>query len=279
MFGVEMSGRFILTLITGLLLWNLAGENPQYSATERAAFTAYALQDYHRAAQLARHFRHTPHGKLLLGLCEVFDKEEHTLKRGLQTLEKLYHDPETPLPIRLEAGIVYARSIRLVQLFAEPEIRKQHHDAAIIFQQIIQLAPDSEYARDAAFYRALNSFSSGNPQLIEQGFTRLENFIAEFKGPDALLAPLHLLAEHEYIRLNKDYLSAVRHLEAGCKIGFSNQNEQRSALFRLGFFYYKYLNHPQKAEKALEDFRTQYPDSPDIPTAERFLKELRRRRI
>ena len=106
----------------------------------------------------------------------------------------------------------------------------------------------------------------------------LERFIKEFKGSPKLLAPLHLLAEHEHIRLQQNYAAAAEHLEAGSRIGYYNPGEQRSALFRLGFFYYKYLNEPQKAQTALENFLRLYPDSPDTPTAERFLKELRRKK-
>jgi predicted dehydrogenase len=55
----------------------------------------------------------------------------------------------------------------------------------------------------------------------------------------------------------------------------ANPNEQRSAMFRLGFFYYKYLKDYLRAEKALTDYLRLYPNSPDAPSAERFLKELR----
>jgi tetratricopeptide (TPR) repeat protein len=269
-----MYGRIILAFAALFAAWNASGKEPELSDAERAAFVAYSQQNFHKAARLAREFRHTPHGRLLSGLCDVFDKEENTLKRGLHTLEELFNDPGIPLKIRLEAGLTLARTLRLEQLQHAPEAGR-HSKADRIFLAIIKLAPDTEYARDAMFYHSLNHFSSCDAKVCSDGFNGLENFINNFRGPKKLLAPLHLLAEHEYIRLRKNYHAAVAHLESGIKIGFTNPNEQRSAMFRLGFFYYKYLKDRPRAEKALTDFLRRYPNSPDTPSAERFLKELR----
>ena len=269
-----MSGRKILALVMCVLTWSVPAKEPGLSDAGRAAFIEYSRQNYHKAARHAREIRHTPEGKLLLALCDVFDKEAHTLKRGIHALEELFYSSEVPLKIRLEAGLTLARTIRLEQLQDDPT-GGRHSRADKLFKKIIELAPDSEYARDAMFYHSLNHFSSCDAKVCSDGFHSLETFIAGFKGPQKLLAPLHLLAEHEYIRLRKDYRSAVRHLEEGIRIGFANPNEQRSAMFRRGFFYYKYLKDHLRAEKALTDYLRLYPNSPDAPSAERFLKELR----
>ena len=244
------------------------------SDAERAAFMAYSQQNYHTAARHAKAFRNTPQGRLLLGLCDVFDKEAHTLDRGLRMLGELFYDPSVPQKIRLEAGLVLARMQRLEQLQISPE-GGRHGQADQIYRKIMAMAPHTEYARDAMFYYSLNHFSSCDAKVCSDGFSGLEEFIRNFRGNPKLLAPMHLLAEHEYIRLRQNYPAAIRHLENGIKIGFSSPNEQRSAMFRLGFFYYKYLHDSLRAEKAFTEFLKCYPNSPDAPSAERFLKELR----
>ena len=270
-----MTCRWFLILGLCALVWCCSGKNTETAEVERRALIAYSQQNYHKAARLAAKIRHTHQGKMIIALCNVFDKETHTLHRGLKALEELFHDTNVPTKIRLEAGLALARTIRLEQLLDDPH-GGQHSRSDRIFRKIIEMAPHSEYARDAMFYHSLNHFSSCDARVCSDGFDNLEKFITTFQGPRKLLAPLHLLAEHEYIRLRKNYPAAVRHLKCGIDIGFSSPNEQRSAMFRLGFFYYKYLNDRTKAEKALRNFIRLYPDSPDTPSAERFLKKIQR---
>ena len=69
-----------------------------------AALKAYAAMDYTQAGKLARTIPHTPEGRPISGLCDVYDRTRQDIRRGQLPLAELFYNDKTQLPYRLEAG-------------------------------------------------------------------------------------------------------------------------------------------------------------------------------
>ena len=133
----------------------LAGADsvPDAKGTASAALKAYAAMDYAQAGKLARTIPHTPEGRLVSGLCDVYDRTRQDIRRGQLTLAELFYNDKTPLPYRLEAGVALGRTTQLMK-----ERRDLYRDAADrydhvkIFEAVRKLAPGSSADRNAFFY-------------------------------------------------------------------------------------------------------------------------------
>ena len=253
----------------------LAGADsvPDAKGTASAALKAYAAMDYTQAGKLARTIPHTPEGRLVSGLCDVYDRTRQDIRRGQLTLAELFYNDKTPLPYRLEAGVALGRTTQLMK-----ERRDLYRDAADrydhvkIFEAVRKLAPGSSADRNAFFYLIRERLE--NPEQADAAFEELETFFRDFRGDRKLLPPLHLLAEYEYIRLRRDYKNAARHLMEGYEIGFANPNENRGGLFRLAFLFHRKLNDKPMAVKYFKEYLKRYPYSGQAVVARRFLEEL-----
>lgn len=84
----------------------LAGADsvPDAKGTASAALKAYAAMDYTQAGKLARTIPHTPEGRLVSGLCDVYDRTRQDIKRGQLTLAELFYNDKTPAPIPAGGG-------------------------------------------------------------------------------------------------------------------------------------------------------------------------------
>lgn len=239
-----------------------------------AAFKAYAAMNYAQAGKLAKPISDTPEGQLIGGLCDLYDRSNQNIERGQQVLAGLFRNEKTPLPYRVEAGVALGRTSQLMKerrdLYGDAADRYDHVE---IFEGVRKLAPGSRADRDAFFYLIRERLE--DPKQAEAAFKDLEAYFRDFKGDKKLLPPLHLLAEYEYIRLRRDYKSAVRHLMEGYEIGFANPNENRGGLFRLAFLYYRKLDDKPMAIKYFDEFLTRYPYSGQAVVARRFLQELK----
>ena len=128
----------------------LAGADsvPDAKGTASAALKAYAAMDYTQAGKLARTIPHTPEGRLVSGLCDVYDRTRQDIRRGQLTLAELFYNDKTPLPYRLEAGVALGRTTQLMK-----ERRDLYRDAADrydhvkIFEAVRKLAPGSSAER------------------------------------------------------------------------------------------------------------------------------------
>jgi len=250
-----------------------AGSGPDRKDVSRAALEAYANMDYTQAGKLAKKISNTPKGQLVRGLCYLYDRSHPNIPRAQKTLAKLFDDEKTPLPYRLEAGVALGRTVQLMK-----ERRDLYGNAADgydhdkILEKVRKLAPGSQADRDAFFYLMRERLE--NPKQSDAAFKELEIYFRNFKGDPKLLPPLHLLAEYEYIRLRRDYKSAVRHLAEGYEIGFANPSETRSGLFRLGFLYDKKIHNKPMAVKYFKEYLKCYPYSGLAVVAQRFLNDL-----
>lgn len=77
----------------------LAGADsvPDAKGTASAALKAYAAMDYTQAGKLARTIPHTSEGRLVSGLCDVYDRTRQDIRRGQLTLAELFYNDKTPL--------------------------------------------------------------------------------------------------------------------------------------------------------------------------------------
>lgn len=239
-----------------------------------AALKAYAAMNYTQAGKLATQISDTPEGQLVGGLCDLYDRSQQKIDRGQQALSELFHNEKTPLSYRVEAGVSLGRTSQLMKerrdLYGDAADRYDH---VKILEGVRKLAPGSRSDRDAFFYLMRERLE--DPKRADAAFEELEAYFRDFKGDRKLLPPLHLLAEYEYIRLRRDYKSAIRHLMEGYEIGFANPNENRSGLFRLAFLYYRKLDDKPMAMKYFDEFLTRYPYSGQAVVARRFLQELK----
>lgn len=155
----------------------LAGADsvPDAKGTASAALKAYAAMDYTQAGKLARTIPHTPEGRLVSGLCDVYDRTRQDIKRGQLTLAELFYNDKTPLPYRLEAGVALGRTTQLMK-----ERRDLYRDAADrydhvkIFEAVRKLAPGSSADRNAFFYLIRERLE--NPEQADAAFEELETF-------------------------------------------------------------------------------------------------------
>jgi len=250
-----------------------ADSGPVEKDVAPAALKAYAAMNYTQAGKLAKKIPDTPEGQLVSGLCDLYDRSHQNIGRGQQTLARLFHNDKTPLPCRIEAGVALGRTAQLMKerrdLYGTAADRYDH---IRIFDTVCKLAPGSRAGRDSFFYLMRERLE--DPRQRDAAFKDLEAYFRDFKGDKTLLPPLHLLAEYEYIRLRRDYKTAVRHLMEGYEIGFANPNENRGGLFRLAFLYFKKLNDKPMALKYFNEYLIRYPYSGQAVVAKRFLQEL-----
>ncbi len=241
--------------------------------TAKEALKAYAAMDYFRAAQLAKTIPNTPEGRLVAGLCDLYDRSRMNIKRGQLILAELFYSQSEAQEFRVEAGVALGRTVQLMkerrELYGNAADRYDH---VKIFEEILQMAPGSAAAASVMLFLSRERLE--DPAQQEAAFEAMEKFISDFRGDPKLLTTLHLLAEYEYIRLKRDYKSAIRHLEAGYRAGFSNPSEDRSALFKIGYFYYKHLDDKENAVKYLREYLKRYAYSNQAVVAQRFLTEL-----
>jgi len=254
----------------------LAGITPVLGADSgpnHAMLTAYAAMNYTQAGKLAKQIPDTPEGRLIAGLCNLYDRGHQDIQRGQTALAKLFNDEKAPLSYRVEAGVALGRTAQLMKerrdLYGDAADRYDHIG---IFDTVRKLAPGSSFDRDAFFYLMREKLE--DPERRDAAFKEFEAYFQDFKGDRALLSPLYLLAEYEYIRTRQDYRSAVRHLAAGYEIGFANPSENRSALFRLAYFFDTKLHDKPMAVKYFNEYLTRYPYSGEAVVAKRFLQEL-----
>ena len=235
---------------------------------------SYSQMNYSVARKLAGEHPELPEAKLVSGLCDLYDRANQQIEAGQTKLMELFMDQSVPLRYRLQAGLSLARTSQLMKqrrdIYGTKGDKYDHNE---IYEKILKLAPGSQAARDAFFYMMREQMES--PKSSEAMFDRVEQFIADFKGDRKLLPPIHLLAEYEYINMRRDYKTAVRHLIDGYELGFANPSEDRSALFRIGFFLYKKVGDLPLAVKYFNEYLKKYPFSAQAVVAQRFLNEIK----
>lgn len=235
---------------------------------------SYSQMNYPVARKLAGEHPELPEAKLVSGLCDLYDRANQQIEAGQTKLMELFMDQSVPLRYRLQAGLSLARTSQLMKqrrdIYGTKGDKYDHNE---IYEKILKLASGSQAARDAFFYMMREQMES--PKSSEAMFDRVEQFIADFKGDRKLLPPIHLLAEYEYINMRRDYKTAVRHLIDGYELGFANPSEDRSALFRIGFFLYKKVGDLPLAVKYFNEYLKKYPFSAQAVVAQRFLNEIK----
>lgn len=147
-------------------------------------------------------------GRLVSGLCDVYDRTRQDIRRGQLTLAELFYNDKTPLPYRLEAGVALGRTTQLMKERARSVPRCGR-----------PLRPCEDF-RSCAQARA-GQFGGSQRLLLpdpraarESGtgrrrFRGTRNLFSVISGGPEVLPPLHLLAEYEYIRLRRDYKNAA----------------------------------------------------------------------
>jgi tetratricopeptide (TPR) repeat protein len=230
---------------------------------------AYVAQDYNLVAKLLPSTPESLEKRLIGALCDLYDRSRQNVGRGQKTCAGIFANENVEMKYRLEAGIALARTAQLMKerrdVYGD---RADSYDHLKIYRELMRLAPGTETARNAFVYLMRESLEQN------EGWEELESFCREFKGERKLLAPVHFLAEYEYIRQKRDYRNAARHLEAGSQLGFSNPNVGRSALFRLGFLNYRKLGNKALAKKYFQEYLKKYPVSNLSVVAKRFLREM-----
>ncbi len=239
----------------------------------RELFKAYSQMNYPAARKLVKASPDLLEGKLVGGLCDLYDQKEQNIKRGQEAMAEIFYTKDNPVKYRQLAGVSLARTAQLMK-----ERRDQYGAAADpykhlrIFAEVIELDPTTESARDAFFYSIREELE--NPETRDAAFEKLEKFLAGFKGDKKLLPPIHRLAEYEYVRLRQDYANGVRHLKTGYDIGFANPSVSRSAAFRLPFLLYKKIGDKEQAIQYFKLYLERHPFSAQAVVARRFLREL-----
>ncbi len=230
---------------------------------------AYVAQDYNLAAKLLKSAPESAEKRLIGALCDLYDRSRQKIDRGQRACAEIFDNGNVELKYRLEAGMALARTAQLMK--ERPDVygnKADVYDHIAIYRKLMELVPGTMVARNAFIYLIRERLES------DEGWDELEDFCREFKGDRKLQVPVHLLAEYEYIRQKRDYRNAIRHLEAGYRLGFSNPSEDRSALFRLGFLNFRKLEDKAQGKKYFEEYLLKYPTSNLTIVAKRLLDGL-----
>lgn len=257
-----------------LIFFTAHGVEERESSTVRM-LRAYHEMNYAAARKLAKARPETPESRLIRALCDVYDRRSQDITRGQRELERIFQDGSLPEPYRIEAGLALGRTAQLMkkrrELYGSDADRYDHLKT---LREVAALAPAGASGAAAMFYVFQELLE--NPETAAVAFTEMEAYLRNFGGDRGLLVPLHLLAEYEYIRLRKDYKNAVRHLENSCKLGITNPNEARDALFRLEFLCYKKLGDRKAAGRYFNEYLAKHRFSGQAVVARRFLEEMKK---
>lgn len=267
-----LKGKWKIALLAGTAMAGAYAGTPD--ASTDAMLKAYADLNYSRARSLAARNMKSPQARLVTALCMIHDNGNQNIEQAFKELRGLIDDKQCPAPVKLQAMFAYARTAQLMQ--ERPEVFKHTADnikPEELYRQIIKLAPESREACSAALFIAYPYILSGDKAKIAEGFKSLEDFCTDFKGDKKLLVPIHLFAELQYILLNNDYKSSLRHLLAAYNSGIANPKNEPVYLYRIARIYDTKLKDPQNAMKYYREFLKRYPHSAYAPMVKRFADE------
>lgn len=235
---------------------------------------AYADMQYIQARKLADKNPALPEARLVNALCAVFDRRKQDLAYGLTELKKIYEDKGMAQPMRIEAGLSYARAAQTLQMRPGVYPVAEAIDFNRTYDEIIAGYPDTSAAVFAVIYQAQGCFDSSDKEKVEKGFIRLNDMLRNFRGPSSLLSPVHYMLARQYIINGRSYEQAVRHLEAAREIGIANPRNREQVAFRIARIYDFYLHDRTAAELNYQRFLKEFPNSANAPVARRYLKNM-----
>ena len=231
----------------------------------QSLLTAYSEQRWRDVRVLLKKIEPSAKRKLIQALY-FLNAPRGDKGKGLEQLEFLCNDKQTPETIRLQAMLTYARNIELMQMRSDlyPDA-DSFADPGSIYDEIIQKFPASKEACYAVIYKSRK----------DKDFTELETFLAnpKIRNKD-FLGIVHWFAANEYIVKKRDYTQAVKHLIAAEKYGIANPRFLTGIRFQIGRIYDSKLHDKKNAMKYYQAYAKQYPSSLRTMAVKRYINKL-----
>lgn len=242
-----------------------------------AARAAYAAGHFSEAERIASAHSGEPEAQLIQALCAIYRPQTARRNEGMQQLRALYDDEAAPLPIRIEAGLSYAR---LYQVLASRNMLQGMPEENLVefyweFIEFAQDAPQAPWAAQSiAALLAEDAAESGSAQGLREALPRLESFIAEYDGESNALAALHLTLETIYRDELDDFAAALRHAQAAIELGLAYVPYERAARYRMARMAHAGLGDLELARRYYEELLAAYPESREGALARAYLDDL-----
>ena len=240
---------------------------------------AYASMQYPLARTLVGKHPDLQEARLVKALTAVFDRRKQSLGYGLPELKKIYEDSSFKVPLRIQAGLAYARAGQTLQM--RPGIYPQADgiEFDLVYDAIISEHPTTSAACFALIYQAEGWFRSGDEDMIAKAFDKLETFIQNYRGPVQYFAGLNIMLADRYIIHNKQYDKAARCLATALSSGVSNPRTAELISFQIGRIYDTQLGEHKQAKVYYERFMREYPNSGYVSIVQRYINEMDEKNI
>lgn len=242
-----------------------------------AALEAYQENRLPEARRIAKSYADEPLGRLILGLCEIHGRNNRDYGAGLETLLGILNDKTVERGVRVEAGLAYARMVQLLQVRERfPEFNGI--DVVPVYRELIELAGESRNAVIAALYLAdyyMDCQAPGSKRVLQRkAISLLENFSADFEGPEHYLVPILLYLDRFYLLVEEDFQKSFEVIQRAYNLGIEQQLIDKTVLFKLGRISELKLGDNARAGEYYREFLEKYPHTRRSPMVRRYLKEL-----
>lgn len=267
-----------LSIFPALLAAVLLVAAPARAEGLEEARAAYAAGHFSEAERIASGLPDEPEAQLIQALCAMYRPQTAQRTEGMQELRALYDDKTAPLPIRIEAGLSYAR---LYQVLASRNMLQglPEEDLITFYWEFIERAEDAPQApwaaQSIAALLAEDAAASGSDQGLRKALLRLETFLSGYNGESSALAALHLTLETIYRDELEDFPAALRHAQAAIDTGLAYVPYERAALYRMARMAHAGLGDMDLARRYYTRLVTVYPQSREGALARAYLDDLR----
>jgi hypothetical protein len=234
---------------------------------------AYASMQYPLARTLIKKHPDLQEARLVKALTAVFDRRKQDIEYGLPELKEIYEDNSFKEPLRIQAGLAYARAGQTLQMRSQSGAAGDV-DYNKIYDEIIAAHMDKPEACFAIVYKVSEMFDSESPETRNAGITELENFIPRYKGTKNVLAGMYMLLADQYIINSDNYAIAVKYLIKALDSGIANPRTREGAMFSVARIYDTKLHDKVMATKYYNQFLKEYPNSGSAPVVRRYLQEM-----
>jgi tetratricopeptide (TPR) repeat protein len=240
---------------------------------------AYASMQYPLARTLIKKHPDLQEARLVKALTAVFDRRKQNLGYGLPELKEIYENNSFKKPLRIQAGLAYARAGQTLQMRSGVYPQAEGIEFDPVYDGIISEYPTTSAACFALIYQTEGWFCSGDEDMIAKAFAKLENFIQNYRGPDKYFSGLNIMLADRYIIHNRQYDKAVTRLVVALENGVINPRTAELISFQVGRIYDTQLGDHKQAKKYYERFIREYPNSGYVSIVQRYMKEMNKENI
>ena len=234
---------------------------------------AYASMQYPLARTLVGKHPDLQEARLVKALTAVFDRRKQSLGYGLPELKKIYEDSSFKEPLRIQAGLAYARAGQTLQMRSQSGAAGEV-DYNKVYDEIIAAHIDTPESCFAIVYKVSEMFDSESPETRNTGIAELESFIARYKGTKNVLGGVYMLLADQYIINSENYGLAVKYFQKALDVGIANPRTRELTMFSVARIYDTKLHDKAMATKYYNRFLKEYPNSGSAPIVRRYLREM-----